>query len=367
MATKQQGRGIALACQGGGSHTAFTAGVLRHLLTRELDVRALSGTSGGAVCALLAWSGLLAGTPEGRELGSRRLRDFWERVKPNGVVETLLADLSIDALRAVGRLGVLLEISPYVNPFEASRTFRQMLEDTVPFDDLVIAPTAPRLLVSAADVNTGEFRIFRSHPINREPADRISSQTILASAAVPTLFRSVPLEGHLYWDGLFAQNPPVRDLPDAARGEGEDHLPPNELWVIMINPAIHDREPTRVDDIRDRRNELAANISFLQEIHFIGKINELALKGRLAGKAKAKYHPIKVRAITMADGIAAELDYESKLSRNPTRLDMLLEHGQEQAKRFLAALARPDADDTTTIRSRDIWGRKRDRSWTPLR
>ena len=42
---------------------------------------------------------------------------------------------------------------------------------------------------------------------------------ILASAAVPTLFRAVHLGGHLYWDGLFAQNPPVHDLPDAARGE----------------------------------------------------------------------------------------------------------------------------------------------------
>ena len=191
---------------------------------------------------------------------------------------------------------------------------------------------------------------------------------ILASAAVPTLFRAVQLGEHLYWDGLFAQNPPVRDLPDAARGEGkgEGRLPPNELWVILINPLRQEREPKRMDDIRDRRNELAANISFQQEINFIGKINELAGRNLLADKAKKKYHPIKVRAITMSDEVAASLDYESKLSRDPSQRRLLAEHGKDRARRFLADLERPDADDRTALSSRDIWGRVKDRHWTPL-
>jgi NTE family protein len=46
-------RRVAIACQGGGSHTAFTAGVLRRLLRAEelagYEVVGLSGTSGGAV------------------------------------------------------------------------------------------------------------------------------------------------------------------------------------------------------------------------------------------------------------------------------------------------------------------------------
>ena len=55
---------VAIACQGGGSHTAFTAGVLEGLLANlpeEVDIVALSGTSGGALCASLAWDGLLRG------------------------------------------------------------------------------------------------------------------------------------------------------------------------------------------------------------------------------------------------------------------------------------------------------------------
>ena len=55
---------IAIACQGGGSHTAFTAGVLKRLFQGDAlaryDVVGLSGTSGGAVCALLAWYALRA-------------------------------------------------------------------------------------------------------------------------------------------------------------------------------------------------------------------------------------------------------------------------------------------------------------------
>jgi NTE family protein len=58
-------RRVAIACQGGGSHTAFTAGVLGRLLGAEelnrYEIVGLSGTSGGAVCALLAWTAVVAG------------------------------------------------------------------------------------------------------------------------------------------------------------------------------------------------------------------------------------------------------------------------------------------------------------------
>jgi NTE family protein len=367
MATRQVGRGIVLACQGGGSHTAFTAGVLEELLAQDdRDIRALSGTSGGAVCAFLAWSGLLIGGKKGRSVGVSRLQRYWDNVQTHGVVETLQDAIVINTLRGIGSLGLVLEFSPYLNVFEPSRDFKKLLEDVVRFDEIRVTSTAPRLLISAANVSTGQFRIFRSHEIDKEPADKITSDVILASAAVPTLFRAVQLGGNLYWDGLFAQNPPVRDLPDAARGEGEGRLPPNELWVIMINPLQEEGEPTRMDDIRDRRNELAANISFQQEIFFIGKINELAGRNLLTDKAKRKYHPIKIRAITMSDEVAASLDYESKLSRDPLQLGFLREHGKERARSFLADLKRPDADDRTALLFRDIWGRLKDRNWTPL-
>src|SRR5687768_12357284 len=69
MEERNDVRRVAIACQGGGSHTAFTAGVLGRLLRAEelagYEVVGLSGTSGGAVCALLAWHNLLRGDAAG--------------------------------------------------------------------------------------------------------------------------------------------------------------------------------------------------------------------------------------------------------------------------------------------------------------
>jgi predicted acylesterase/phospholipase RssA len=88
---------VAIACQGGGSHTAFTAGALKRLLADErYEVVALSGTSGGAICAVLAWyallenngaaaraAGLLGRILEG-QLRERFFRRVLERVAPLG-------------------------------------------------------------------------------------------------------------------------------------------------------------------------------------------------------------------------------------------------------------------------------------------
>ena len=56
---------IAIACQGGGSQTAFTAGALKALceaqVPDEFEIVSVSGTSGGAVCAALVWYALERG------------------------------------------------------------------------------------------------------------------------------------------------------------------------------------------------------------------------------------------------------------------------------------------------------------------
>src|SRR3954466_2932684 len=71
-------RRVAIACQGGGSHTAFTAGVLSRLLDGpeldEYEIVGLSGTSGGAVCALMAWTAIRDGD---RHKARDLLDGFW--------------------------------------------------------------------------------------------------------------------------------------------------------------------------------------------------------------------------------------------------------------------------------------------------
>ena len=81
---------IAIACQGGGSHNAFTAGVLRQLLERWSDdhqLVALSGSSGGGVCATLTWVGLLQND---RNLSAQLLDQFWRDNSAGGMFDAWL-------------------------------------------------------------------------------------------------------------------------------------------------------------------------------------------------------------------------------------------------------------------------------------
>ena len=69
---------VDLALQGGGSHGAFTWGVLDRLLEEPwLKIEAISGTSAGAMNATV----LADGWTEGGAAGARRALDaYWKRV-----------------------------------------------------------------------------------------------------------------------------------------------------------------------------------------------------------------------------------------------------------------------------------------------
>lgn len=304
---------VAIACQGGGSHTAFTAGALIRLLRTPLEgceIVALSGTSGGAICALLAWYGFLQGNSK---KGAELLRAFWQ----DNTARTPWELLANQWLVWSGRMRSYLpfpEISPYAYPNWAQEQLRRLLEKHVAFGELptMIQPTSPTLIVGAVDILDGTFVTFQD-------AAEITVDAILASTAIPTLFRAVPLEGKLYWDGLFSQNPPVRSLTDSA---------PDEIWIIQINPSRRATEPRSLEDIQDRRNELAGNLSLEQEVHFIEKINELLASKQLDG---SRYKRIQIHRLRLQ----RDLDLPSKLDRRPEFIADLMAHGQREAEKFL--------------------------------
>ena len=316
---------VVIACQGGGSHTAFTAGVLSRLLqevSHSHDVVGLSGTSGGAVCALLAWYALRDGDPAGaglcslnsgpttppprRSSRSSTPRSWWRAT----------CSSSSSHLRSA-RMTTCFQKPPPRSSSKCCGEGGLRAARHSSGDD------EPLLLVGAVDVLSGEFRVFDSR------RDRISAETILASAAIPTLFRSVHLDGGTYWDGLFSQNPPIRELVD---------VHPDELWVIQINPKERAGEPKTVLDIADRRNELAGNLSLYQELHFIEKIDQMLDAGLLA--AGGKYKSIMVRVIELSPSrIPRSLGAASKLNRDPGFIRDLIAHGNEQAGEFLTALS----------------------------
>ena len=322
---------VAIACQGGGSHTAFTAGVLKGLLRseqlQEREVVALSGTSGGAVCALLAWHNLLGGDASG---AVEDLDAFWRDNSATSPYEQVINNWVLWATN-LQHFVATPAVSPYYNPFTTLglEEFRGMLERRVDFEKVVVQPedSYPALLVGAVDVLSGRFKAFHSRH------DRISARTILASAAIPTLFRSVRLDGGTYWDGLFSQNPPVKELTDER---------PDEIWVIQINPREAEHEPKTVAEIADRRNELSGNLSLYQELGFIEKIDQMLEQGRLPHDDK--YKQIVVRVIELSRSrLSRSLGTASKLNRDPRFIQDLISHGELRAEEFLTALAFEEA------------------------
>jgi NTE family protein len=350
---------VALACQGGGSHTAFTAGVLDRLLAEEtvdFDIVGISGTSGGAICAFATWFGLASeGRDEGRETARELLAGIWDDLKAEGLVDAMANAVGVGMARAQG-MGVPMPLfSPYDTP--ASDWGRDVLEatlkDAIGPDELagVVGrddPLPPRLDLGAVDVQRGTFRTFTERDV--------SYDAVLASASVPNLFQAAPVtqpDGttRFYWDGLFSQNPPLGNL----FGRAQDRLErPDELWIVQINPQRDDDIPTDLEGIADRRNELGGNLSVNQELETIRALNEWEAQGALDGV----YEPVEVKTINLEESLLSpegRLDYATKLDRAPRFLDRLWDHGTAQAERFLAT----ERDRRRVGRSvRATWARK---------
>ena len=327
MSTEDTKR-VAIACQGGGSHTAFTAGVLQRLLREPMPNRkitALSGTSGGAVCALATWYGLHTG---GEQRAVDLLDAVWEDIAATSVPDRLTSTASVLSARLVERGGWVPQVSPYDNPFAdwGRDQFEQLLETHVDFDRIDANPemtrSPPRLIVGAVNVAKGEFTTFEG--------EQITPEAVLASAAIPTLFEAVHIDGDPHWDGLFSQNPPVKQFlesPPQTDESDETDEKPDEIWVIQINPRKRTDEPRSLAAIADRRNELAGNLSLHQELEFIKQVNEWVDDDVLPDK----YKQIDIKRITLD----RNLDPASKLNRSPSFIRDLMQEGEEQADGFL--------------------------------
>ncbi|WP_408958268.1 patatin-like phospholipase family protein [Natrinema sp. 74] len=313
---------VAIACQGGGSHTAFTAGVLKRLL-RECDTNAyelvgLSGTSGGAVCATAAWYGLAA---DGTERAITTLDAVWRDISARSPFEQVTNAWLVAVARFAARGGPLPVFSPYELPVtDVGRDqFVDTLEAHIEFEQFAtLADVASvDLILGAADVTGGEFDTFRN--------EAVTAETVLASAAIPTLFEAVGIDDRWYWDGLFSQNPPIRDFLTTPRRAAEK---PDEIWIVQINPRHREEVPKSLEEIADRRNELAGNLSLYQEVYFIETINKLIEAGSLPDE----YKPITVEFIDLGSDLSAS----SKVDRDPAFIDRLMQRGQRRAEQFCA-------------------------------
>ena len=260
---------IDLALQGGGSHGAFTWGVLDRLLEEEsLEIAAISGTSAGAMNAVA----LAAGLMDGGRAGARRvLRQFWTRVAEISPFHTLQSSplgaafapaqaLMAPWLAPFRQFNAALgsQLSPYqLNPLNLN-PLRDVLVETVDFKR-VCACHKTRLFVAATQVRTGKLRVFGQH--------ELTADMVMASACLPLLFQAVEIEGEAYWDGGYAGNPSLMPLITDS--------PADDLLLVQINPVQRDEVPKRASDILDRINEVTFNASLLKEMRSIALLKQL--------------------------------------------------------------------------------------------
>jgi NTE family protein len=311
---------VAIACQGGGSHTAFTAGVLEGLLREwdeEYELVGISGTSGGAINALAAWYGLVT-ADEQRAI--ELLDAIWEDLSASGASDRFLNGFVV-GMSWLENTGLPMpQVSPYDVPGpEIGKTeIRETLERHIDFDAVpdLCGREAPELVVGTVDINGGEFETFTN--------EAVTPEAVLASTAIPSLFEAVKINGHYHWDGLFSQNPPIDDLMtiDADRK-------PEELWVIQINPQEREDEPRSLEEIADRRNELSGNISLNQELRTVRRVNEWVEAGYLP---ESQFSKAEVRRIEMGQ----EYNHSTKVDRSPSFIQELQDLGEERAREFRA-------------------------------
>ena len=310
---------VDLALQGGGSHGAFTWGVLDRLLEEpSMKIEAISGTSAGAMNAAV----LVDGWSRGGADGARAALDtYWRRVSraaafsplQRSPLERLTGRWTLDTSPAYFAIDLMSRVfSPYdLNPM-GFNPLRQILAESIDFERLAASPI--KLFITATNVHTGRGRIFRN--------SQITPDVLLASACLPTMFQAVEIDGEAYWDGGFAGNPTITPL--VRESDAQDTI------LVQINPRERLNTPRTAGDILDRLNEISFNSPLMKELRMIALLRQAADPGQGEG---ARWAGMRTHRI-MTDKLA-EFGASSKLNAEWEFLAMLKAEGRKSAGDFL--------------------------------
>jgi NTE family protein len=362
---------VAVACQGGGIHASFTVGVLTEILRdiqqkARFELTALSGTSAGALCTLMVWYGLATknGVAGSEQEAIDRLNNFWDQFAATRLTEKLINQLTYAALRtqemevlgfsaSVFGLNPRSTISKAITaglPFLKVRRqyfdLHKLLNKACPqFNGINWNQLGTRLLIGASEVISGIETIFDSdcnipggeqaRPVT--PTDRwrerlpLSLSGVAASGTLPQFLEAERINGWYYWDGLYSQNPPIREF----LAKVSINYRPDEIWVVRINPQQCAQQPQSTAGMLDRENELMGNLSLNKELDFIVKVNQLRQLPAAAAIAST-YKDVTVRTIMMTEQTVGTLRYSSKFNRSHDLMDQLRTEGRQVAQAWLS-------------------------------
>ncbi len=323
---------VDFALQGGGSHGAFTWGVLDRLIEEPwLKIEAISGTSAGAMNAALVADGWTQGGAQGARAA---LDAYWRRVSQAAAfsplqrspLDRMMGRWTIDTSPAYVFMDLMSRLlSPYdLNPLGLN-PLRKILADSINFNRLADAPI--KLFITATSVRTGRGRIFR----NAE----VTADVLLASACLPTMFQAIEIDGELYWDGGYSGNPTLTPLVR----ESDAH----DTILVQINPRERLEPPRTAGEILDRLNEVSFNSPLMKEMRMMALLRQVADPGHGEG---ARWAGMRTHRI-MSDALAG-FGASSKLNAEWAFVSMLKEEGRKSADAFLAAHGNDIGKNSTT-------------------
>jgi NTE family protein len=301
---------VSLALQGGGSHGAFTWGVLDRLLEEKgLAFEGITGTSAGAVNAVVLADGLASG---GREGAREALGAYWRKISllSSRIVPPTPLNKAMNF--PLGLVFLTYFASPYqMNPFNYN-PFKEFLREAINFER-VRQQTAVKLFLCATNVQTAKIKIFRGEEIGLEH--------LLASTCLPLLMQAVEVDGEYYWDGSYAGNPAIFPLvyDCAAR----------DILMIHVTPAERPGIPTTSPAIMNRMQEISFNTALIREMRTIDHFNRLIDEGKLAGGKRLLVHFIE------AEDLVRDIPWWSRLNADWDFLMHLHELGRARAEEWL--------------------------------
>jgi NTE family protein len=335
---------VNLALQGGGSHGAFTWGVLDALLEDgRVSFDGISGTSAGAMNAVTLAHGFAVseGKPkaDAREAARESLAGFWNGIVNMGALGSSISQAQrapFDILfGGLGGLGAdnspsqlwtdamtsfwARSVSPYQsNPLDIN-PLKDFLDKQVDFARLKSLKTI-KVFVVATRVTTGKAEIFSGR--------RLDARAVMASACLPTVFRAVEIEGEHYWDGGYSGNPAIHPLIYQCDSR--------DIVLVQINPIKRDKLPTTAADIMDRLNEITFNSALIAEMRAIDFVKRLLAEGKLD---PARYKDVLMHRIDGGEVLEA-FHASTKSATDAKLIHGLRDLGVTCAKRWLAKEAK---------------------------
>ncbi len=315
---------VSLALQGGGSHGAFTWGVLDRLLEDgRIRIEGLSGASAGAMNAVVFAHGY---TQDGNDGAREALSRFWESVGTRELFSVVPSAWGAAELAAISDQGAASTVgfylsrflSPYqLNPFNLN-PLREILASQVDFE-LVKERCNLKLFVAATQVSTGMPRLFGTR--------EVSLDVLLASTCMPAIHRTVEIDGDAYWDGGLSSNPPIRPLLYLCDA--------SDVLVVLLHPRRRAAIPTTAQDIWHRLTEISFSSALFSELQGI------ALAKREAGRSHSSAGALdrKMRDLNMhlidSEQLMNKLNAASPLNTGSAFLKAMRDEGRSRAGAWL--------------------------------